>query len=148
MTTIIILLILAGITIASLTSTGLFKVAQDAKSKIEEKAEEENATWVHNLTLTELNETRNKTSQEDTTSTATTDAATGLFNLRTLNKYSYNGSASANYWLASPNSGDTYNLRFVNSDGRISNDSCNTIGVRPVVSIPISNFNLHKVTTQ
>ena len=40
--TIIILLILAGITIASLTQTGLFAAAQDAKTKTEEKTEEEN----------------------------------------------------------------------------------------------------------
>ena len=42
--TIIILLILAGITIASLTSTGLFAAAQDAKTKTEEKQLEENTT--------------------------------------------------------------------------------------------------------
>ena len=40
--TIIILLILAGITIASLRSSGLFSAAQDAKTKTEEKTEEEN----------------------------------------------------------------------------------------------------------
>ena len=40
--TIIILLILAGITIASLTQTGLFAAAQDAKTKTEEKQLEEN----------------------------------------------------------------------------------------------------------
>ena len=42
--TIIILLILAGITIASLTQTGLFAAAQDAKTKTEEKQLEENTT--------------------------------------------------------------------------------------------------------
>ena len=42
--TIIILLILAGITITSLTQTGLFSKAQEAKQKTEEKAEEENTT--------------------------------------------------------------------------------------------------------
>ena len=42
--TIIILLILAGIAISSLTQTGLFSKAQEAKQKTEEKAEEENAT--------------------------------------------------------------------------------------------------------
>ena len=41
--TIILLLILAGITTASLISTGLFSAAQDAKTKTEEKAEEEKA---------------------------------------------------------------------------------------------------------
>lgn len=42
--TIIILLILAGITITSLTQTGLFEKAQEAKRKTEEKKEEENIT--------------------------------------------------------------------------------------------------------
>ena len=42
--TIIILLILAGIAISSLTQTGLFSKAQEAKQKTEEKAEEENTT--------------------------------------------------------------------------------------------------------
>ena len=42
--TIIILLILAGITIASLTSTGLFSKTQEAKTKTEEKQLEENTT--------------------------------------------------------------------------------------------------------
>ena len=42
--TIIILLILAGITIASLRSSGLFSAAQDAKTKTEEKQLEENTT--------------------------------------------------------------------------------------------------------
>ena len=40
--TIIILLILAGIAISSLTQTGLFSKAQEAKQKTEEKTEEEN----------------------------------------------------------------------------------------------------------
>ena len=42
--TIIILLILAGIAISSLTQTGLFSKAQEAKQKTEEKTEEENTT--------------------------------------------------------------------------------------------------------
>ena len=42
--TIIILLILAGIAISTLTQTGLFSKAQEAKQKTEEKAEEENTT--------------------------------------------------------------------------------------------------------
>ena len=42
--TIIILLILAGIAISSLTQIGLFSKAQEAKQKTEEKAEEENTT--------------------------------------------------------------------------------------------------------
>lgn len=42
--TIIILLILAGITITSLTQTGLFEKAQEAKRKTEEKKEKENIT--------------------------------------------------------------------------------------------------------
>ena len=42
--TIIILLILAGIAISTLTQTGLFSKAQEAKQKTEEKTEEENTT--------------------------------------------------------------------------------------------------------
>ena len=38
-------------------------------------------------------------------------------------------------WLASPNSGNTNNLRYVNSDGSINNNNNNTNGVRPVASI-------------
>ena len=108
-----------------------------------------NASGVHNLTISELNAARNITTQEDLTSTATTDAATGLFYLKGLGKYRYDSNTSAaNYWLASPTSGDTGDLRFVCSDGSINYGISGTSGVRPVVSIPTSNFNLHKVTPQ
>ena len=46
--TIIILLILAGISIASLTQTGLFEKAKDAKQKSENAQAEENATLLNN----------------------------------------------------------------------------------------------------
>ena len=108
-----------------------------------------NASGVHNLTISELNAARNITTQEDFTSTATTDAATGLFYLIGLGKYRYDSNTSAaNYWLASPYSGGTAYLRCVYGDGSISTDGNYTYGVRPVVSIPTSNFNLHKVTPQ
>ena len=60
--TIIILLILAGISIASLTGSGLFNKAKEAKNASENASREENSTlqdyenWVGNY----INETKTK----------------------------------------------------------------------------------------
>ena len=68
--TIIILLILAGISIASLTQTGLFEKAKDAKQKSENAQAEENATLENYIAQIDEITGGKKTDSEQSTYTA------------------------------------------------------------------------------
>ena len=114
------------------------------------------ATEVHNLTLDELNDARNKKagrvlyalkndadgSSSQTKISTSNDAAKGLFYLRDLNKYGYTSSKSNfYYWLASPRSAGSLYVWSLYHDGVITYHSYYTCGVRPVVSLP-NNYKL------
>ena len=76
---------------------------------------------------------------EDITSIGT-ELAPGLFKLNQISSkipgYTYDSSTNAWYWLASPDAGNTYALRYVFYNGSVNSNSYDyTLGVRPVVSI-------------
>jgi len=112
------------------------------------------ATNVHNLTLTELNDARNRKegvilpSPESSVSDKN-DAALGLFKIDNLNKLLDISGDQGGYWLASPTDAGIYPYAvwYTNGNGAIrsSNTGGSTfIGIRPVVCIP-SNIPLEKV---
>lgn len=114
------------------------------------KGEKIEGTEVHNLTIYELNEARNKKAgadsfalnQPDETTfgnrvTTENDAAIGLFYLKGLNKFNFNIS-EMRYWLASPSNVYGNIIFYMNENGVFYGNYYNanmTFGVRPVVSL-------------
>lgn len=121
------------------------------------------ATNVHALTLTEINEARNKKvgskqyglKPEETNFsmnvTSVNDPATGLFNLIDLGKFNYSNDTYGNninkgYYLASPSKGSQDNLYLLNTNGVFATAGVSfNYGMRIVVCVP-SDTILEKVS--
>ena len=118
-------------------------------------------TNVHALTLTELNEARNKKvgskqyglkpgeTNFNMNVTSVNDVATGLFNLIDLGKFNYSSDTYYNihqgYYLASPSKGTENDLYYLDTNGGFATAGVTfTYGMRVVVCVP-SDTILEKV---
>ena len=102
------------------------------------------AEEVHNLTLEEMNRARNF-AENSLNSIGISAGDTGMFYLRGLKDenpvYGYSNPTISDYWIASPNSNNSHELRYISGNGYIYTYMNHTIGVRPVISLKAKIYN-------